>query len=272
MHKLQFDIVTKGSSIPPTITTNLRPNNNRRDGASWKIEVLLEGGQLMQSKPEPIEHIHVPRSIIQDESLNYLPASMPHFESKIRAKPRLIRLPKARPYTIKFGDLHYEPATIFPPDRRKSYYDESYPWRCLVRVRTKNGYGSGVLIGRRHVLTASHVIDWSPNAWITVDVLYRNGNSLASAHVIKTYAETQVTGSIENSENDEDYAVVVLNQPLGEWYGYLGVRTYDSSWDDKNSNWQSIGYPGDWGGETPVYQTNFFLNELGSDFGPARLL
>ena len=75
---------------------------------------------------------------------------------------------------MKFGDLRYDPTTIFSPDGRRAYYDTTYPWRCLVRIVTPRGWsGSGVLIGPRHVLTASHCVDWTPG-WMTVYVMYSN--------------------------------------------------------------------------------------------------
>jgi hypothetical protein len=68
---------------------------------------------------------------------------------------------------------------------------------------------------------------------------------------------------------DEDYAVIVLDQPIGLTYGWLASRTYDNGWDDATTYWRSIGYPQDWSGsgEIAAWQTDFKLNELDSASG-----
>ena len=90
--------------------------------------------------------------------------------AKLAVQPHVRRIPKLP--QMKFGKLRYDPTTIFAPDGRRAYYDTTYPWRCLVRIVTPRGWsGSGVLIGPRHVLTASHSVDWTPG-WMTVYVMY----------------------------------------------------------------------------------------------------
>jgi hypothetical protein len=124
------------------------------------------------------------------------------------------------------------------------------------------------------VLTASHVIDWTPG-WATVNVLQQNLVSLDTANGTDVLASTKITGNkVEDSDSDEDYAVLVLDKRLGDMYGWFGARTYDSSWDDEVSNWCNIGYPNDrgWLSLIPIFQNNFFLNELAADYGSARLL
>jgi hypothetical protein len=98
---------------------------------------------------------------------------------------------------------------------------------------------------------------------------------LDQAYGTVAYADTYVgPGQISDSDSDEDYAVVVLDRRLGDTYGWLGSRTYDSGWDDETSAWWSIGYPQDVNasGDVPCYQRDFYLNELGADYGSARLI
>ncbi len=71
---------------------------------------------------------------------------------------------------------------------------------------------------------------------------------------------------------DEDYAVLVTDQRLGDRFGYMGCRTYNSDWDDGNY-WSSIGYAGDvehhqWS----IFQRDKELDEDELDFGPARAM
>jgi hypothetical protein len=53
--------------------------------------------------------------------------------------------------------------TIFPPDQRFVFSDTSFPWCTTGKVDTGGGWGSGVLIGPRHLLCASHMMTWNPN-------------------------------------------------------------------------------------------------------------
>lgn len=54
-------------------------------------------------------------------------------------------------------------ATIFPPDQRSVFHDTSFPWSCFGRVDSPNGFGSGVMVGPRHLPTVSHIVQWLPN-------------------------------------------------------------------------------------------------------------
>ena len=51
------------------------------------------------------------------------------------------------------------PTNIFSPDDRYTFSDTAFPWSTCGRVDTAAGWGSGVMIGPRHTMTASHVIN-----------------------------------------------------------------------------------------------------------------
>lgn len=178
-----------------------------------------------------------------------------------------------RPRKIQHRGRILEPGLVFAPDDRRTYFDRSYPWGTICKVVTAMGWGSGAIVGPRHVLTASHVVDWSRSGAGSVEVHRAGGSVAAATPITGVWYFTQVTGSIDSSENDEDYAVLVTESRIGDRFGWLGTRTYNSSWDGE-PYWYSFGYPGDipagGGGSWPVWQRRKWLDEDGWDFGGGR--
>lgn len=150
-----------------------------------------------------------------------------------------------------------EPLFIYPPDTRRIFYDTTYPWRCCGLVTSPNGHGSGALVGPRHLLTASHVIQWDPNntaGWVKFQPDYNNGDVLPSANAIEILSYEQIGNPQSESDVAEDFVVCVLDQRLGDQLGWLGTMEYDDSWDQENV-WVHVGYPDDLGGGSqPVFQ------------------
>lgn len=154
-----------------------------------------------------------------------------------------------------------DPGLVFNPDDRRTYNDRSYPWGTVCRIQTVGAWGSGSIVGPRHVLTASHVVDWSRNGAGTVDVHRVGGSVAATTPIIQVWFFTRVTGSVGWSEVDEDYAVLITADRIGDRFGWLGTRTYDSGWDG-DRYWHSVGYPGDIAsGNSPVWQNRKWLDE-----------
>jgi hypothetical protein len=72
------------------------------------------------------------------------------------------------------------------------------------------------------------------------------------------------------SEIDEDYALIITADRIGDRFGYFGFRTYNSSWDDEPFCW-NIGYSEDIRGMMyPHYQKGKSLDEDEWDYGSAR--
>ncbi|MCA9066882.1 MAG: trypsin-like peptidase domain-containing protein [Planctomycetaceae bacterium] len=164
------------------------------------------------------------------------------------------------------------PLTLFQPEDRRIYNDISYPWGTICRVITAAGAGSGVIVGPRHVLTASHVVDWSGNTGGTVEVHRSAGSVRATTAITTVWYYTKVTGSVDWFEQDEDYAVLVTSNRIGELFGWMGTRTYNSSWDDE-PYWWNVGYPGSIAnGLRPTFQRDVRLDEPWYDLGPARAM
>lgn len=155
--------------------------------------------------------------------------------------------------------------TIFGTDNRKVYYSTAYPWRCVGRVESPLGFGSGVMIGPRHLLTCSHIIDWRPNnttGWLKFTPMYYNGSApYGSAWAIRTYYKYKVAGpTIDSTEIQYDYVVVVLDRYIGNSTGWMGSKSYSDSWDG-GAYWTHAGYPADLTGtQRPTYQTGIALD------------
>jgi V8-like Glu-specific endopeptidase len=149
--------------------------------------------------------------------------------------------------------------SIFGADDRYLFDDHSFPWRTTGKVQTVGKWGSGTMIGPRHVLTASHVVNWTGDrggvAWLNFTPGYFDGSGpwgeIAATRVI--YWE-QAPGTLTDQQTAFDYVVLVLEERIGDIVGYPGFRTYDDDWND-GSYWQYIGYPGELSsGERPAFQ------------------
>jgi V8-like Glu-specific endopeptidase len=198
-----------------------------------------------------------------------LEAKVPAHLGEVTNRPDL--LPESPTPRVRLGKQELQPLSgIFHPDGRRNYTDTNYPWLCVCKVSSGTNSGSGVLIGARHVLTASHVIDW--RARVASVSFVRNGMSFASAAVTDGYAYEQIA-DVDYNNSDSDYCVLVLEKRLGDTLGYLGAQTYDSGWDNDVTVWSNIAYaPDKGGGNNPTFQTDFSLDEDDFDLGGGRSL
>jgi V8-like Glu-specific endopeptidase len=165
---------------------------------------------------------------------------------------------------LRGKDIH-QATTIFSPDDRYTFSDTAYPWSTIGRVDTAGGYASGVMIGPRHLLTVSHVMQWGSGnsaGWVRFRPSYFDGNApFGEAYATRWYAYKKVVGpGINRSEGRQDYVVLVLDRRLGDITGWMGSRTYSDSWDG-GSYWRHIGYPGDIAaGQRPSYERDISLD------------
>lgn len=182
--------------------------------------------------------------------------------------------PSRAPFRLWLGDQEAVPMTIINNDDRKQYDDWRYPWGLVCRVSSFNGgVGSGVLVGPRHVLTASHCVDWD-DLRMSVDVHVHGTVVRATAVVEKAGCFTKVASGHGFDQVDEDYAVLIIDQRLGDRFGWMGVRTYESRWDETEL-WETIGYSTDQiggSGTVPTWQPSFYLDEDAADFGWGRAM
>jgi V8-like Glu-specific endopeptidase len=160
------------------------------------------------------------------------------------------------------GEDRDKGGTIFGADDRYLFQDTSFPWRITGKVRTAGGWGSGTMIGPRHVLTASHVVNWNSDGngnvgWATFTPGYFDGRGpWGEIAVEEVVFWEQAPGSLTDQETAFDYVVLITGQRIGDVIGYAGYRTYDDDWNG-GSFWQYTGYPGELSsGERPAFQGN----------------
>lgn len=187
--------------------------------------------------------------------------------------PKLSGLPE-RMAIRRIGGKLVEPYYgVYAPDDRRVYYPSGYPWQCIGRVFTWTNasspnwsfYGSGVLIGGRVMLTAGHMIPWGSSNWKMLFVPgYYDGQSVNGAGA-QSWVSDCYGWNTGGTVAAHDMAVCRLYTPLGGWLGYLGAKTYDSSWQDGNY-WTLCGYPYSiTGGARPSYQSGIPVLDDDSD-------
>jgi len=193
----------------------------------------------------------------------YIP---PHVDVEYvpRLEPRSMRRPKfIDRNSLLAGEMGVQ--TIFGPDDRKVFYSTAYPWRCSGKVESALGSGSGVMVGPRHLLTCSHIIDWRPDGsvgWLKFTPMYYNGSApYGVAWATRVYFKYKVQGpTIDSTEAKYDYVALVLGSTVGSATGWLGTKSYSDSWDG-GTYWTHTGYPADLtGAQRPTYQTNIALD------------
>jgi hypothetical protein len=137
-------------------------------------------------------------------------------------------------------------------DVRQPFFPSGYPWQCIGRVFAYadpysfkwSWSGTGALVGPNTVLTASHVVPWAANpAMIEFVPAYFNGVSTLGANV-----SSFVDGASSYDESASpapafDFAVLRLQDRLGDSLGWFGTKTYDDGWNNQGF-WTLVGCAG----------------------------
>ena len=163
-------------------------------------------------------------------------------------------------------------ARVDHPGVQQTYNDPvNFPWRCVCRITNAFGkVGSGVLCGPRHILTASHNVAWSTTEPELIEVHRAGTGSQARAFDTFALAYTHIEGNSASSNVlDEDYAVLVTDERLGDRFGWVGTKEYDSDLDGAPI-FATMGYPVN--SVFPVFQVEQWLDEDAWDFGSGRAM
>ncbi len=118
---------------------------------------------------------------------------------------------------------------LFGADDRRVMRSSDYPWRAIGNLLTPNGSCTGTLVGRSLVLTAAHCVSEYVEGRIEVsDVVflagYQDGEAFATARATRIVpASNRPLQWNPNGDVSDDWAFVVLDQPIGAETGTIPV-------------------------------------------------
>ena len=248
------------------VDTHVTRVEGTRGEATWRVEVTTRAPEREVSLPQPELHVLERPGEHSDGGDGHVPPWIGTSPVPEAAPPERRRV------EVRRGDEVLDPLWVLLKDGRVVYSAVNAPWGSVCEISTAAGapLGSGVLIGHRHVLTASHVIPWPDTALrVTVRRFDNLNRGVANATAVLAFnqIDTATTVSV-----DEDYAVIVIDKRLGTKRGFLGYRTYNGSWDGEPW-WFSMGYAGDLAnGTRPCFQRDFKLDEEDFDYGGGRAM
>jgi V8-like Glu-specific endopeptidase len=229
-----------------------------QEGGRLRVLAELDGRGIRSPRYERIPAIRLSAKDVHPQLKTrriegYRPSGLPTKFMPKRSRPTHQLRPQKGEHLDRGG-------TIFGNDDRYLFQDTSFPWCTTGKVKTAGKWGSGTTIGPRHVLTASHVVDWTLDssgavAGLTFTPGYFDGagpwGEFASAQVV--YWE-QAPGSLSDEQTAFDYVVLIMQERVGDIVGYPGFRAYDDDWNG-GAFWQYTGYPGELAsGERPAFQ------------------
>jgi V8-like Glu-specific endopeptidase len=213
----------------------------RADDRRWELE--LPADAIIGRPGEDADAVSVPTRATRAAALEpLLPAN-----DAVVYHPKLGTASVHEPLRRRKGQI-ITPHYVFGGDDRQVFWPGGYPWRCVGRVfawtNPSDGWawwGTGALVGRNVVMTASHVVPWGSDPWMMRFVpAFWDGSSVYGSSV-DSYVQS-VRGYRDHDQGD-DMAVLKLYTPLGDSMGYFGYKTYDDDWEG-GSYWTKVGYPG----------------------------
>jgi hypothetical protein len=115
------------------------------------------------------------------------------------------------------------------------------------------------------------MVPWESNGGVMRFVpAFFDGTSTMGAGA-QSFATTAMAWEVLHNVSAYDFAVLRLQNPIGDGIGWFGSQIYDPAWND-DPRWQLIGYPGALaGGQRPSSQAGIAVLDVDSDGDAAEL-
>jgi V8-like Glu-specific endopeptidase len=264
----------KRGKTPPRL--DLQPEFNTTELSAWRVPLgadVQEGLPGRSLKQITVDDLEVGADDDRSED-SFRPDWL-----TLAFQPRVA--PPQPPRPVRFlrrrNGVLVVPELVIGNDDRVVFTPLAWPWTLIGRIDTwvafpgntfsPAGSGTGALVGKNVVLTASHLVPWWAEAlgrpWMMKFVpAYYDGFSKLGAGVYSYVSELR--GYADHSQGD-DMAVLKLYQPLGESLGFFGYKTYNDDWEG-DDRWIIMGYPAAVaGGNRPSLQFWVIIHDDDSD-------